>query len=369
MSSQVFAARAGRGALVADALTGAWRTPPPASSLSRDGLAEIHPLLLAGGVGALAWRCLVQASDDGLRESEEALALRQAYRLHALQGALRMKQIGDAVSRLRAGGVEPLLAKGFAAARHYPEPGLRPYGDIDLYVPPARREAAWQALVRADGDPLPVDLHAGCPDLEERRMEELYARSTRVKVGGVEVRLMGPEDHLHLLCAHALRHGMSRPLWLCDIGAAVETCPPSFDWEYFFGRNTQRSAWLRCALELSRRLLGASLERVPPPDVPRALPGWVERSVRDQWGRGLGALRPMTSVLGAAHGRFSWLQILRETRRHWPNPIEATVGVGGALTGAPRWPYQLAHTLSRSTRLAARWARRDRETREPRRFA
>ena len=339
------------GRLVAATLDGAWRLTPPPFALSRTVLAEINPVLLAGGAGAIAWRRVSQGGDAELRISPEAFELRQAYRLHSVQAALHVKQIEDALTLLRTSGVEPLLAKGWAAARHYPEPGLRPYGDIDLYVRPDQYRAAEAALFRSGVAPAPVDLHSGCSSLEDRSMDQLYARSETTVVGDVEVRVMGPEDHLHLLCVHALSHGLCRPLWLCDIGAILESCPPNFDWDCFWGRSSRRSGWLRCALALSHQLIGASLDRVLLLGDACTLPRWVVRAVQKQWGSTFRARLPMASFLHNPEGLFG---LFREMRHHWPNPIEATVGVGGAFTPVPRWPYQLAHSLLRTTRLATR---------------
>ncbi len=50
-------------------------------------------------------------------------------------------------------------------------------------------------------------------------------RSQLVNLDGVDVRVPGLEDHLGILCLHLLHHGAFRPLWLCDIAAALETRP------------------------------------------------------------------------------------------------------------------------------------------------
>ena len=339
------------GKRVAATLAGAWRPTPPPFELSRDALAEIHPLLLAGGVGALAWRRISHEAGAELRDTREAFGLRQAYRLHSVQAALHVKQIEDALTRLRTSGVEPLMAKGWAAARHYPEPGLRPYGDIDLYVRPEQYRAAEAALFRSGAPLLPVDLHSGCPSLEDRSFDQLYARSETAMVGDVEVRVLGAEDHLDLLCVHALSHGLCRPLWLCDIGVILESCPPNFDWDYFWRRNPLRAGWLRCALALSHQLIGVSSDAAPLLGDAWKLPRWVGRAVRKQWGSTFRVRQPMASFLDEPLVLSS---LFREMRHHWPNPIEATVGVSGTFTRLPRWPYQLAHGLLRTKRLATR---------------
>src|SRR5204863_8636632 len=131
-----------------------------------------------------------------LRDSEHATTpaarqLRQAYRLSTLQAMFQAGHLTRAVSVLRDAGVEPLLAKGWAVARLYPEPGLRPAGDIDLCVRPEQYSAA-QRAVRCPGGPGGLaDLHAGLNRkrdgqafalLDDRRLDDLYQRSQRVRI-------------------------------------------------------------------------------------------------------------------------------------------------------------------------------------------
>ena len=48
----------------------------------------------------------------------------------------------DLLERFRSAGLAPVVQKGPAVARHYPEPFLRKSGDIDLYFPPGQFERA-----------------------------------------------------------------------------------------------------------------------------------------------------------------------------------------------------------------------------------
>src|SRR5918998_1141904 len=133
--------------------------------------------------------------------------------------------------------------KGRAAARLYPEPGLRPSGDVDVCVRPSQLERAASALEDARTC---VDLHAGLGREEPRDFDELYERADAFRLGETLVRAPGAEDHLRLLCLHMLRHGAWRPVWLCDVAAAVESRPVSFDWARFVGQDRRRERWLAC---------------------------------------------------------------------------------------------------------------------------
>src|SRR5437879_2966649 len=127
-------------------LAGAWRSSPPPLQMRPEALAQIAPLLVKTRGESLGW-WRVQQSD--LRTSAPARQLRNAYRQNSMQAALQECHIQLAVTLLRSGGVEPLLIKGWAAARLYPEPGLRPYGDMDLCVRPDQLQAAMTILMAA----------------------------------------------------------------------------------------------------------------------------------------------------------------------------------------------------------------------------
>ena len=167
------------------------------------------------------WRTrAVGAADPALAE-----ALHQAYRLHTLEAALHAKQLEQLVTWFQAAGIDPLLSKGWAIARLYPEPGLRPYGDFDFCVSSEQYPAAAKIATEARGQGYPVDLHPGFRELPDRRFADLYVRSQSVQLGRVLVRLFGPEDHLRHLCIHLLSHGGWRPSWFCDLGALLEARP------------------------------------------------------------------------------------------------------------------------------------------------
>jgi hypothetical protein len=331
-----------RGWLIAEVLALAWRNPPVPLPLSAASLREIAPLLLGTGAGAVAWRRIKDAS---LRAAEVAEELHQAYRLHILQAAVKEVEIGQVFSFLRSRGLEPLLGKGWAIARHYPEPGLRPYGDIDLYVRPEQHGDFAAALKQPEAQGWNVDLHRGAAELDDRSLDDLYAHSQPVRLGQAEVRIFGPEDHLRLLCLHLLREGALRPLWLCDIGAAIESRPESFDWDYFLSGDERRTDWVMGVIGLAHHLFGARIDDLPVADRAGRLPGWLIPTVLQQWGAGRithGRRVPMSAYLHHPAG------VIQALRLRWPNPIEATVGLKGPFNDWPRLPFQLAEWVLRT---------------------
>src|SRR6266850_5786072 len=207
--------------LIAKTLSGAWRREPMAPDISVEGLKRVAPLLLGSGAGALGW-CRVR--DLELRSSSVAFQLHQAYRKHTLEAALHELHIRESFALLRAKDIEPVLVKGWAIARFYPEKGMRPYDDVDLVVPVEDYRTAEAIINQAENLHGYVDLHKGFREVDPLNDEdELFANSQMIMLDDVEVRVLRPEDSLRALCLHLLRHGAFRPLWLCDIAIAVET--------------------------------------------------------------------------------------------------------------------------------------------------
>jgi hypothetical protein len=333
-----------RGKLVAAVLAGAWRGCAPSPQISAEELSEVAPLLLKSGSGALGW-WKIRRSD--LQSLPAAFQLRQAHRLHTLQAALHELEIKQAITFFRAEGLEPLLGKGWAIARLYPNKGLRPYGDVDLYVPRERYGVAAGALNRPGTPASNVDLHSGSAELDDRSFDDLYDRSQLVSVADVEVRILGPEDHLRLLCLHTLRHGAWRPLWLCDIGVALESRPVDFDWDYFLSGNQRRSDWVACAIGLAHQLLGVQVDDTPIASRAKHVPRWLVPTVLRQWGAGQtphGSRARIETYLLRPAG------LLEALRLRWPNAIEATVGVRGPFNELPRLPFQVANAVSRTAK-------------------
>lgn len=339
------------GELVAAVLAGAWRSAPPSLCLSAEELAQIGPRLQQTGEAALGWW---RVRDSELRTSAAAVELRQAYRYATIWAAVHEHQVQQAISALQAAGVEPLLAKGWAIARWYPEPGLRPYEDIDLCVRPEQQAAAQAALrVPPGASGHPVDLHTQFLDLRERPFDQLYRHSEQAASGDVCVRVLGLEDHLRLLCLHFWRHGAWRPLWLSDIGALLEALPQGFDWDYCLRGSASDARRVVCALGLAHELLGAQIELALFSRQATLLPRWLVPAVLRKWGAPAeGVLPPLIWTLIRQPGSLP-----HALRHRWPDPINATVWLAGPFNELPRFPYQLVDSLRRSAAVVPRSAK------------
>ncbi len=328
------------GSLVARLLAGAWRSRPAAAVLSPNDVEEITPLLLSGGAAALAWWRL-RSSD--LHETRAAEQLRQAYLFHAVMVGVHEHRIRQVWVELTEPGIKPLLGKGWAAARHYPEPGLRPYGDIDLYVRPEKLDDARRKLFGPAQRTYPVDLHRGVPDLDDRSDDELWKRSHVVSLDGVDVRTLGPEDHLRLLCLHMMRHGARRPIWLCDVGAIVESITPGFDWDYCLSGDHRRSQTVGHVIHVAHEVLEARIDGIPVTTSAYRPPNWLTDSVLRQWEKPHHHQSRLGSYLRNPSG------LARALVQRWPNAIEAAAKLGLPAGRVPRLPMQTASFAIRAS--------------------
>ncbi len=329
-----------RGRLVADILAAATQGRG-ADAIAPQDVADIVPLLLRSGAGPLAWWALRASAAAG---SPGAAELVGAYRADAMRAAIANVELEELSREISAAGLDVVLGKGWSVARAYPSLGLRPYSDFDFYLR-RRDHSRFLAVLaaRSPGRIFAVDVHPGMSYLDDRDADIVFARSRLALVGSAGVRVFGPEDHLRLVCLHALAEGVIRPTWLCDVAVLAAAVPPDFDWDYF-GAGSPRGDWCRAAVALAHEVLGLDVSHVPASARCRSLPRWLARSVLSTWGQGprpKGSRTPMDQIARKPG------PMLRALVERWPLPIEATVGVGGRIDGAPRLPYEIAEALRR----------------------
>jgi hypothetical protein len=326
----------GRG--MAAALAGSWRKDPPVP----DPTLEIAPLvqgLLEAGAGGLAWWKLSRAEQD---ETPPTPAFRDIFRYQVARFRLSEGYLVDAIQALKEHRVEPILGKGWAVASAYARPGLRPVGDLDLYVRDADFDRA-RAAVASIGSP--VDLHRGCPEVDPS-FEEVFDRAVIRPCGELPVRCFGPADHLRLVIRHLLRHGAWRSLWLCDVAALIEF--EGIDWSRVLAGPDPVTSWMAAIVRLARDLLGAHIADAAPKSLRSGpAPEWLATAILGAWGQ------PFTP-----HGRRVPIgdplegpsDLARRLRERWPNAIEAAMEMGLSADAAPSSGLKLRATLRRASR-------------------
>jgi hypothetical protein len=338
-----------KGLLVAAVLEGVWRIAGfPRMEVSELELDEVTPLLCSSGSAALAW---YRIRNTHLQHSSSAEVLHQSFRLQSLQTAIHEEKVEKVFRLLREASVEAILAKGWAAAGFYSNRDLRPCGDIDICVRPSDFQVARQVLSSSQASDCWVDLHEHFFENGDRTVDQLFERATIVPLGLQHIRILSLEDHLAFLCIHLLKHGAWRPLWLCDIAAAVESLPATFDWQAFIGNNPRRASWIACAVGLAHRLLGARIEQLPLEKDHTEIPEWMVEAVLLHWSTLFPAdhlpVRPAPLMV---NNLSSGRKIMKGAIERWPDPITATFNMGGEFNNFPRWPYQVADFFRMTTR-------------------
>jgi hypothetical protein len=330
----------GRGRAVAALVAGAWRPIPPDIQSAPPELDKSVQLLIRSGSASIGWTRL------GPKIGGRPLAaLKQLYQLYSLNSALQREGIKQVFSVFRSHSIEPILVKGWAIARLYPDPALRPSGDIDLIVHPRDYTKARELLQDLKDMPCGVDLHNGPEKLDYFSFEDLLLRSQTVPLGDVQVRVPCPEDHLRILCTHLLQHGAWRPLWLCDIGAAIESRPPDFDWERCLGPNKRRADWVACTIGLAHQLLDADVDGTPVAERARNLPHWLVPAVLRKWNTCSPPYKRGLLVPSLLDGIKRPREFAQSLRIRWDNPIQATVRLGLPFNNLPRFPVQLIRAI------------------------
>ncbi len=216
------------------------------------------------------------------------------------QAAVRLRPLLEAV---RDSGSRVLLTKGLRLALTvYPDPGLRPFWDVDFIVRPADWPAVRKIL---DGqgfeEAAAVPLGPGFPDTRPNglyspyfRLRELilefhfnllglafpldveacFAAARPIQVRGVEVPVLPPELEFCYLCLHAQQHSFRRLIWLTDIAEMASRGSLDWDGVYAFCEAHKVRTSVYLALKLAEALWPGCVGR----DVLRRLrPGALAR--------------------------------------------------------------------------------------------
>jgi hypothetical protein len=202
----------------------------------------------------------MHAVEEGLvvltdEQMDELLIAQRKQMLHAID---LERHLLMALGTLEAAGVDAIVLKGTALAHCvYPDPSLRPFGDIDLLVRNSRWRDALEILAAAGfrrryREPRPgftarfghaalltndqnveIDLHrtlvAG-PFGEWIQADELFDRTTTFRVGGVDLLRLDNTAALAHACVHAAL-GYRPPLLLPVRDVAQLCLSPHLDWD------------------------------------------------------------------------------------------------------------------------------------------
>lgn len=249
----------------------------------------------------------------------------------------------EAVKLFRSFDIEPLVIKGWAAARNYPEKVPRVYADVDLAVSPEEFKEAVVVRNTTEGLRQKTDLHCSLRHLDTRKWDEIFADSLVVQLDGYGIRIPSPEDHLRLLAVHWLADGGEQKEKLWDIYYAVANRPADFDWDKCLGAVApNRRKWIISTIGLADRYLGLNIEDLPFAAEARDLPAWLIETLELEWKLGV-RTRNLRTTIGTPR------EFVRQVRKRFPpNPIQSTIENEGDLVNGPIRRYQALSMVSRS---------------------
>ncbi|HEY2213744.1 MAG TPA: nucleotidyltransferase family protein, partial [Acidimicrobiales bacterium] len=241
-------------------------------------------LALNHRIGPMLWRALTAAGcDDALGDEGTRLRdLSDTFRMQSL--TLHPQAVSMAVSPLTEAGLKPIILKGPTLMERYPEAGLRPMDDIDLFLPAADHQRAIAALLasgwtvsramtrglydtqfRHPGLPaIPLELHLGLEGWHERsnRINPTWLWEQRIPAEylGTPAYGLPLEVEVVSLAAHAGKpyHGFDRLIWLVDITMAITDAQArgEVDWERIveLARDTECMSVVTAALHMAARI-------------------------------------------------------------------------------------------------------------------
>jgi hypothetical protein len=263
-------------------------------------------------------------------------------RYYLLRKRLIEETIVKAFRSIRALGIEPILIKGWAAARNYPSTVPRFSADVDVAVSQSDYETAKTLVAGPNPAVTGVDLHKELRHLDTVSWNILFANSETVKIGEESIRILCPEDHLRVLCVHWLTNGGESRDRLWDIVYAVSNRPENFDWSKCLDVISEtRRGWVISTIALAHRYLGLELDGLPFEVDASSLPSWLIKCVEGEWAHDAGSM-PLESQIKTPS------QFIRQLRRRIPpNPIQATINCEGELGDGSRIRYQIRDMLNR----------------------
>jgi len=252
------------------------------------------------------------------------------------------EKIKAAFKLFRGDAIEPILIKGWAVAKEYPEKYQRIFSDIDLCVPADDYERSLKIVAGKSAQTLNIDLHCGLRYLDTLEWEDLFENSVLELIDDVEVRILRPEDHLRVLCVHWLNDGGAYKERLLDICYLLENNAGKFDWNRCFGKiSKNRREWIIKTIAVAHKYYDFDVSELPFAEETNLIPRWFVKTLEREWASET-KLIPLHTLLGKR--KEFWKQI---KKRFPPNAIEATIEMEGPIDDSRRGYYQIGSIFLR----------------------
>jgi hypothetical protein len=237
--------------------------------------------------------------------------LQRIYRASQVRSHRMYKVVGDIFKTFKAAGVQAMALKDVQLARViYPEPGLRPMGDIDILIRQEEyREAArcmnqlgftarpqnlhftlqyaFGHMFHRAKDNVWVDLQWNILQMEydtyhqspfDFQVNQMWRRAGVMPVDDFEMLAPSPEDMLFHLCMHLEGHKYAELILFCDIAEFLRHYAGQLDWQYLaqITKKYGAESGVYYVLFFMQRLYGVTL----PPSILKELePGYFKANL------------------------------------------------------------------------------------------
>jgi len=231
--------------------------------------------------------------------------LRQRRQSYLALNIVKRAEAEEELAALAGAGIQAVVLKGLDLAwRVYPDPGLRPYTDVDLLIAPECLDRAEAVMLAAGYHPTPetaelrskrakwMDYQYVHPESEvmiEIHVELLHPGRFTLDHPAILARSEGgflaPADRFLHLALHLAKHTyFDRLLWVYDLVLlAGQDLPQARVAELTAAAGGKKAVWL--GLRLAREVFGAQLPELEAAVRPGRLAGWLLETSLCRYGR------------------------------------------------------------------------------------
>ena len=214
-------------------------------------------LVFEEGMAGFLYKNLKKTAAIGHLDRRQIQSLQSKYYTTVRCNLRLIHDLKQILQRVNQTAIRMVLMQGIALlAQIYPDVGLRPLTDIDLWVLPEdchelvniltgldfQKDPLYPLLFRKDSTLIDVHTHILWTErirtrrfLLSKNQAAVYADTRLIDIDGQAARCLAPPDQALYLGLHALKHNVQRLIWLVDIKNLIALWKPQ-DWETYLNR-------------------------------------------------------------------------------------------------------------------------------------
>ena len=256
---------------------------------------------LKEGLAGSLYKCLLKTGLLDTLCPEERQKLYHNYYLTIRRNLKFMHALKEILGQLKQNDIQVVLMQGISLIQEeYPDIGLRPMSDMDLWVLPCNRSNLIECLmdlgykgnsiypntfVRGE---IMLDIHTHvlwADRIQSRSMllhksqEEIFNNTRPIQIGQTAALRLNPQDQFLYLSMHALKHNLERLIWLVDIKSLVAKWTPA-DWKALIVRAEELG--LQAQFFYMFFVLRKIFDMEFPSEIQSNLAGW-QPNLLEQW--------------------------------------------------------------------------------------